>query len=194
MDPSETNQHAQKRLPVWVDSFSHNSPSNAPRRTRSQDDLLNDPTTELEVDFNSQEGFYEAAKKKKGTTQKAPVIKPVGGGDGGGGDDKKEELPPGDGNGGDAGAGGDGDKDKNGSGASDPIDAWGDFAAASSKKIPGKNGTTPDVPTTFEDIKLAEEPEKKSTGWFGGWGAKWASAGKSPMLVQFQLFKANTPM
>ncbi|KAI3397947.1 hypothetical protein diail_10023, partial [Diaporthe ilicicola] len=148
--------------------------SSAARRQRRGDrdvDLLADPNMDL-IDFDSDDGFFQAAgrKKKKATTSfnwlEDENDKKDGDGAEDGGDGNKDP------NGGDAGAGdntgGDGGGDDSGkkeddkTGAeADADDIWGEFATVGKKKKTKAKTTDasglPDVPPTstdFHEIKL----------------------------------------
>jgi hypothetical protein len=72
-----TGRFANRRLPSWLNS-SPLPPSDAQKeRRRPKDGLLTDPTSDLLIDFNSNEGFVETAKKKtKAKTPSAPPPPP----------------------------------------------------------------------------------------------------------------------
>ncbi|KAF4981750.1 hypothetical protein FDECE_17639, partial [Fusarium decemcellulare] len=78
MDSNGTGNFARRRPPTWLDALPRPPPSDAPReRRRPNDNLLNDPASDVLIDFNSQEGFYQTAKKKKpGKTPQAPPPQP----------------------------------------------------------------------------------------------------------------------
>lgn len=147
--------------------------SSTARRQQPSDrdvDLLSDPNMDL-IDFDSDDGFVQAAgkKKKKQTTSfnwlEDENDKKDGDGTEEGGDGNKDP------NGGDAGgnAGGDGGGDDSGkkeddkaAAEADADDIWGDFATVGSKKKKNKDKTSdafglPDVPPVsadFHEIKL----------------------------------------
>ncbi|KAF4977758.1 hypothetical protein FZEAL_5777, partial [Fusarium zealandicum] len=187
MDANNTNEFARRRPLSWLNAPSPPS-SDAPRdRRRPNNDLLRDPSSDILIDFNSQEGIYEAAKKKKGKTPQAPPSQPQppappaddgqkdgnAGGDGGANND-------------DAAGDGAGDGKKNASGDT----GWDDLMTASSKKK-GVGSGLPTIPTndfgtdSFDEIKLGDDkldlglrpPETKNS--FGSWGTKWMPSGAS---------------
>lgn len=169
MDAHATDERARTRPPAWLDAFPP-PPSEAPRKRRSKDALLNDPTSDVLIDFNSEEGFYEAAKKKKGKQQQqAPPPPPPP-------PSKPADDPPKD-----DGAGGDDAKGGDASGGAGGGDGDGN-----------NGGGLPDIPTddfnaeSFQDIKLGDDtggrldldlgpPDAK--GSFGSWGTKWNIGG-----------------
>lgn len=152
---------------------SPSSPAGGRQRRGDRDvELLADPNMDL-IDFDSDEGFFQAAgkKKKKQTTSfnwlEDENDKKDGDGTEEGGDGNKDP------NGGDAGAGGspggdgggdDGGKkeDDRAAAEADADDIWGDFATVGSKKKKNKDKTSdafglPEVPpvsTDFHEIKL----------------------------------------
>ncbi|RGP63540.1 hypothetical protein FSPOR_8542, partial [Fusarium sporotrichioides] len=69
-----TGRNANRRLPSWLTS-SPLPPSDAQKeRRRPNDEILSDPASDILIDFNSSEGFHEAAKKSKKT--KTPTAPP----------------------------------------------------------------------------------------------------------------------
>lgn len=165
-------------------------------KKEAEQSLFPDPTMAPTVDFQSQDGFQQAAKKKKANAKNA--AKSSWDDDGNEDGNKKEE---GEGNndgdkGGDTGAGGsddkkdetNGDGNGNGDGAGDADDTWDSFAPVKSKKK-GKKGKaedpTPapadDKPDLFHEIKLDDAPTldlsfdtgPKASGGFGAWGSSW---------------------
>lgn len=156
------------------------------------------------IDFDSDEGFVQAAgkKKKKQTTSfnwlEDENDKKDGEGGEEGGDGNKDQ------NGGDAGAGGDGGGDGGGKKEDDKAaaeaeadDIWGDFATVGSKKKKNKDKTSdafglPEVPpvsTDFHEIKLDDsggatgldfglspKTDKPKTG-ISSWTSGWGSGG-----------------
>lgn len=157
------------------------------------------------IDFDSDEGFVQAAgkKKKKQTTSfnwlEDENDKKDGDGGEEGGDGNKDQ------NGGDAGAGGDGGGDGGGkkeddkaAAEADADDIWGDFATVGSKKKKNKDKTSdafglPEVPpvsTDFHEIKLDDsggptgldfgglspKTDKPKTG-ISAWTSGWGSGG-----------------
>ncbi|KAJ4177996.1 hypothetical protein NW767_014966 [Fusarium falciforme] len=193
MDAIGTSEFARRRPPAWLDAFPLPPSSDAPReRRRPSNDLL-DPDSDILIDFNSQEGFYEAAKKKKWKAQQLPPSRPspppppVD-------DGQKDDNAGGDGgaNGDDAAGGagdGSGDGNNGGSGAGGD-DNWAEVTTATSKKT-GADGGLPAIPTndfgadSFHEIKLGDDkldlglgpPELKNS--FGSWGTKWSTGGTS---------------
>jgi hypothetical protein len=166
-------------------------PSSVERGTDQS--LFPDPTMAPSVDFQSQDGFQQAAGKK---AKKKNAAKTKGEDDEDGskkdeGEGNKEEDK------GDTGAGGSDDKkdetngDGNGDGDANADDTWGSFLPAKKKK--GKKGKleepTPepaappadDKPDFFHEIKLDDGPVldlnfdagTKSSGGFGAWGSSW---------------------
>ncbi|KAF4987122.1 hypothetical protein FGRMN_10536, partial [Fusarium graminum] len=160
-----TGRFANRRLPSWLNS-SPIPPSDAQKeRRRPKDDLLADPTSDLLIDFNSNEGFYEAAKKKsKPKTPSAPPPPPP-----------PPAAPPAD----------DGQKDDNvgsdgGAGGGDSTGGAGDGNDDGNSG----NGPPSKPPTTFENINLGGDnkadsglspPENK--GISSSWGAKLGFGG-----------------
>jgi hypothetical protein len=175
-----------------------------PSTVQERDDqsLFRDPTMAPAVDFQSQDGFTQAAGKKGKKAAKAAAQAKWG--------DKEDEdgskKDDGEGsNGGDkdgdsgAGAGGDGDGDRkddasgNGDGETKPDDEWDSFVAPKSKKK-GKKGkveeAAPALPPVekfdaFHEIKLDDTGPMldlsfdtgpigtKSSSNFGAWGSSW---------------------
>ena len=175
-------------------------PSPIIEKSRDDPSLFHDPTMAPPIDFQSQDGFQQAAGKKAKKAAKAAAKAKWGDDDDEDGSKKDEgegEGSNGGDNGGDTGAGGDGDKkdEANGDGAGDanPDDEWDSFMPAKSKKK-GKKGKTeepaPAPPTTekfdaFHEIKLDDTSPmldlsfdtgttgSKTTGGFGAWGSSW---------------------
>lgn len=111
--------------------FTNAPPPPQSQSQRSPDEILKDPSSDLLIDFNSEQGFRTLAKKKK--TKTTPVASWSQGGSGGGDGGGTEK---GDGQGGENGATG-------GSGAGDGGD--------DGKK---NGGRPPTIPTDFGDMKL----------------------------------------
>lgn len=166
MDANRADKFARRRIPKWLDAFPL-PPSDAPREPRRpQDNILNDPASDLLIDFNSQEGFYQTAKKKKGKAAQPPPPPPP------------PSAPPAD----------NGQQDDNGRG--DGGANGGDAAGGAGGGGGGGNGnnglpaiSTNDFGTdSFQDIKLGDDkldlglkpPEGKG---FDQWGTKWNSGG-----------------
>lgn len=174
-----TGRFANRRLPSWLNSSPLPPSDTQNERRRPKDGLLADPTSDLLIDFNSNEGFVEAAKKKtKAKTPSAPPPPPP-----------PPAAPPAD----------DGQKDDNvgsdgGASGGDSAGGAGDGNDGSNGSN-GGNGPPPKPPTTFENINLGGEdkqdnglnpPENKgiSSSWgaklgFGGGGWGWGGSGKS---------------
>lgn len=160
------------RAPAWLNP-SPQPPSDAQKERRQPNDaLLNDPNSDILIDFNSRQGFYEAAKKKKAKTPSAPPPPPP-----------PPAAPPAD----------DGQKDDNTGG--DRGASGGDAAGGAGDGNGDDNSNSPPKPpTTFENINLGDNkldlglspPESKgiSSSWgaklgFGGGGWGWGGGGKS---------------
>lgn len=166
--------------------------------------IFRDPTMAPEVDFQSGDGFTQAAGKKAKKAAKAQAKSKWGDEEDDG--NKKEDGEGGDGGdkAGDTGAGGDGDKkgdtNDNGDGAGDnPEDEWDSFMPAKGgKKKKGKKGqveeAAPAIPPVekfdaFHEIKLDDTGPmldlsfdagtKTSTGGFGSWGSSWDTGTKT---------------
>ncbi|KAJ0135011.1 hypothetical protein HZ326_21959, partial [Fusarium oxysporum f. sp. albedinis] len=148
-----TSRYAHMRTPAWLNP-SPQPPSDAQKeRGRPNDALLNDPNSDILIDFNSNQGFYEAAKKKKTKTPSAPPPPPP-----------PPAAPPAD----------DGQKDDNtgGDGGASGGDAAG---GAGDGNGDGNSNSPPKPPTTFENINLGDNkpdlglspPENKgiSSSW-----------------------------
>jgi hypothetical protein len=167
-----TGRNANRRLPSWLTS-SPLPPSDAQKeRRRPNDEILSDPASDILIDFNSSEGFHEAAKKSKKTkTPTAPPPPPP-----------PPAAPPAD----------DGQKDDingGGGGASGGSAAGGAGDGSSS----GGGSVPPKPPTTFDNISLGASkldlglspPENKSiSSWgaklgFGGGGWGWGGGAKN---------------
>lgn len=159
--------------------------------------LFHSPIMSPSVDFQSEDGFKQAAGKKKKAAKNKFNWEDNDDEDG----NKKDE---GEGNnggdkGGDAGAGGsddkkdapNGDGDGNGNGDGNQDDAWDSFLPAKSKKK-GKKGKIEEVSEPkpavkekvedFHEIKLNDdapvldldfESGTKSSSGFGAWGSSW---------------------
>lgn len=158
------------------------------------------------IDFQSDNGFKQAAGKKGKKAAKS-AAKAKWGGDEDEDGNKKEDgegSNGGDNNGGDnngdTGAGGDGDKkdevngDGDGAGDAPPADDWDSFAPVKPKKK-GKKGKAEDPPAAsatekfdaFHEIKLDDTGPmldlsfdtgtKASTSGFGAWGSSWDTGG-----------------
>ncbi|ENH71870.1 hypothetical protein FOC1_g10003122 [Fusarium oxysporum f. sp. cubense race 1] len=156
-----TSRYAHMRTPAWLNP-SPQPPSDAQKeRRRPNDALLNDPNSDILIDFNSNQGFYEAAKKKKTKTPSAPPPPPP-----------PPAAPPAD----------DGQKDDNtgGDGGASGGDAAG---GAGDGNGDGNSNSPPKPPTTFENINLGDNkpdlglspPENK--GISSSWGAKLGFGG-----------------
>lgn len=165
--------------------------SSAGRRQQRDDrdiDLLADPNMDL-IDFDSEDGFLQAAgkKKKKQTTSfnwlEDENDKKDGDGTEEGGDGNKDpnggDAGAGDGAGGDGGGDDSGKKEDDKAGAdADADDIWGDFATVGSKKKKNKDKTAdafglPEIPPTstdFHEIKL--DDSGGGTGLDFGLGSK----------------------
>ncbi len=164
--------------------------------------LFRDPTMSPEVDFQSGDGFTQAAGKKAKKAAKAQAKSKWDEDE----DDanKKEEGEGGDGGdkAGDTGAGGDGDKkdDTNGTGdgaGDNPEDEWNSFMPAKKGKKNKKGKVeeaAPAIPAAekfdaFHEIKLDDTGPmldlsfdtgtKPSTGGFGSWGSSWDTGTKT---------------
>ncbi|KAF5020268.1 hypothetical protein F66182_7716, partial [Fusarium sp. NRRL 66182] len=72
MPANSTDRFARRRPPAPQNASLPPHPDGQRERRRPSDSLLNDPTSDLLIDFNSQEGFYAAAKKKKTKAPSGP--------------------------------------------------------------------------------------------------------------------------
>ncbi|KAJ0115486.1 hypothetical protein J7T55_012766 [Diaporthe amygdali] len=190
-DLTDTDSAAQLRLLAPEDRDVPPPSSSAGRRQQRDDrdiDLLADPNMDL-IDFDSEDGFLQAAgkKKKKQTTSfnwlEDENDKKDGDGTEEGGDGNKDpnggDAGAGDGAGGDGGGDDSGKKEDDKAGAdADADDIWGDFATVGSKKKKNKDKTAdafglPEIPPTstdFHEIKL--DDSGGGTGLDFGLGSK----------------------
>ena len=169
-----TGRNANRRLPSWLTSSPLPPSDSQKERRRPNDDLISDPASDTLIDFNSNQGFYEAAKKpKKAKAPAAPPPPPPPPAAPPADDGQKDDNTGGDGgaSGGSA-AGGAGDGNGNGNGG---------------------GGAPPRPPTTFDNINLGgskldlglSPPEGKSiSSWgaklgFGGGGWGWGGGAKN---------------
>ena len=208
-DLHETNTDALARTHAHDSLEARITP---PSTVQEQDDqsLFRDPTMAPSVDFQSQDGFQQAAGKKAKKAAKAAAKAKWGDEDEE--DGSKKDEGEGSNNGGDkdgdtgTGAGGDGDKkdDANGDGAGDanPDDEWDSFVPAKSKKKGKKNKVEDAAPTlpavekfdAFQEIKLDDTGPMldlsfdtgttgtKSSSGFGAWGSSW-NTGTTRLVV-----------
>jgi hypothetical protein len=169
-----------------------------PSSAETQDDqsLFRDPTMAPPIDFQSQDGFQQAASKKAKKAAKAAAKAKWGDDEEDGSKKDDGEGSNGGDKGGDTGAGGDGNKkddtNEDGAGDANPEDEWDGFVPLKSKRKGKKNkveGQAPAPPAaekfnSFHEIKLDDtEPVldlsfdmgttgSKSTSGFA-WGSIW---------------------
>lgn len=168
-----TGRNANRRLPSWLTS-SPLPPSDAQKEhRRPNDEIISDPASDILIDFNSSQGFHEAAKKsKKAKTPSAPPPPPP-----------PPAAPP-------ANNGQKDDMNAGGGGTSEGSAAGG----AGDGNGSGGGGAPPlRPPTTFDNISLGASkldlglspPENKSiSSWgaklgFGGGGWGWGGGAKN---------------